>query len=431
MPSGRATGRRGWRGWSPGRAATAGRSPPVEHFAPQRAGIEPVQVGSTSSRPYSRRSEASRQNASARTCASGRPSASSGAASASASSSGWAHGGPSTATRTVAGHGGQPVAPACRHVGGRRGRYSGSELRLDLVEAGVRQCGPVGEHQGRDGLVAVVHAHDQLGGRVVALDVDLVESRCPRGRAGPSAGRRSRTRRSCTWSSCGVVVDHVMWSNLPVVDTIPGRVGRRWQDRDVTDADGGRARAGRARPRAARCRRGGPRAGVHPGRRGHGQDPGDHAPHRLPGAHRRGPARPAAGRHLHRPRRRRAAHPAAQSRRAAACRPAPSTPRRCASCSTSRRACSAARCPTSSTTRCGSSATRGPAAAARRPRRGARPRRRDRLGQGRARHARHLSRAGTRGRPRRPDDPRHRRRASTPSTSRPSAGPASSTSPTC
>ena len=47
----------------------------------------------------------------------------------------------------------------------------------------------------------------------------------------------------------------------------------------------------RARPGAARGGRGGPRPGLHPRRRRHRQDPRDHPPHRLRGAHRRGPAR--------------------------------------------------------------------------------------------------------------------------------------------
>ena len=91
-----------------------------------------------------------------------------------------------------------------------------------------------------------------------------------------------------------------------------------------------------------------------------------------------------AGRHLHRPRRRRDARPAARARRRRACRRAPSTPPRCASCSTSGRR------------RVGGDAARAgrrTRPAGRRGRRAgcrlrldraarARPRRRDRVGQG-------------------------------------------------
>ena len=106
-----------------------------------------------------------------------------------------------------------------------------------------------------------------------------------------------------------------------------------------------RRRARRARPRAARRRDGPRRPGVRAGRRRHRQDPGDHPPDRLRRARRRHVARAGARGHLHRPGRRRDARPAARSSAPAACRRAPSTPPRCASCSTSGRAPSAARCP--------------------------------------------------------------------------------------
>ncbi len=80
-----------------------------------------------------------------------------------------------------------------------------------------------------------------------------------------------------------------------------GRIVHRDRPRRRTSR---RAGAGRPRSRAARGRRGRARAGLHPRRCGHGQDTRDHAPHRLRRALRRGPARSAARRHLHRSRRR-------------------------------------------------------------------------------------------------------------------------------
>ena len=77
------------------------------------------------------------------------------------------------------------------------------------------------------------------------------------------------------------------------------------------------------------------------GRR-HGQDPGHHAPHRLRRARRRLHAAAGAGGDLHRAGGGRDAHPAARPRASAGCRRAPSTPPRCASCTTSGRRRSAA-----------------------------------------------------------------------------------------
>ena len=197
----------------------------------------------------------------------------------------------------------------------------------------------------------------------------------------PSSGPRRRPRRCRTDS--------------PVAHHSANVSARRWQDRRRdSDRRRSRARAGRARPRAAGGRRGRARAGLHPGRRGHRQDPGDHPPHRLRGAHRRGARRASCSRSPSPPARPASCAPGCARSARRACRPAPSTPRRCASCSTSRRASSAARMPDVARQPAAAGRQRGrPAAAARRPRRAARPRRRDRLGQVGARHAGRLRRA--------------------------------------
>ena len=106
------------------------------------------------------------------------------------------------------------------------------------------------------------------------------------------------------------------------------------------------------------------RPGLHPGRRRHRQDPGDHPPDRPPGAVRRD-RRPARARgHLHRPRRRRDAGPAHRARGAAVCRRGPSTPPRCARCGTSRPGCwPAGRCPSCWTARYGWSPSPPPGSA--------------------------------------------------------------------
>ena len=84
------------------------------------------------------------------------------------------------------------------------------------------------------------------------------------------------------------------------------------------------------------------RADVRTRRRGHRQDPRHHPPHRLRRALGRLPAPAGPGRHLHGARPARCA-PACATSASAACRPAPSTPPRCASCTTSGRRRSAAR----------------------------------------------------------------------------------------
>ncbi|SHF81480.1 Predicted arabinose efflux permease, MFS family [Jatrophihabitans endophyticus] len=83
-----------------------------------------------------------------------------------------------------------------------------------------------------------------------------------------------------------------------------GSIGDRADQRARDGRGGGRSGPRRARSRAARGRGRGARAGLHPGRRRHRQDPGDHPPHRLRRAQRCRARGPAAGRHLHRPRRR-------------------------------------------------------------------------------------------------------------------------------
>ena len=145
---------------------------------------------------------------------------------------------------------------------------------------------------------------------LVALDVDLVVVDAlavqlrlePRAESAP--GRRVHRQ--------GAVM---LWSTAAFGHTIPRPCRRPLAVSGTCSGCATRVLAG-LDPEQRAAAAGGARAGLHPRRRRHRQDPRDHPPHRLPGAHRRGPARPAARRHLHRPRRRRAAHPAAQPRRA-------------------------------------------------------------------------------------------------------------------
>ena len=80
-------------------------------------------------------------------------------------------------------------------------------------------------------------------------------------------------------------------------------------------------------PEQQEAARGRPRAGLHPGRRRHRQDPRDHPPDRVRGAHRRGPAAAAAGGDVHHAGGRRAAR-AGCGRSGAAGRPGAHVPRR-------------------------------------------------------------------------------------------------------
>ena len=318
----------------------AARPERVEQLAPQRGGVEPVVakrvlVGVPVLQPQRRvapeRLGPDVRRPVGRACATAR-------AGARPDAPGSRPLAPSTATRTMPGDAGQIVGELIDAAGRDRpaGRRSGASFDSTSSTDGLVSALPSANTRVGTVRLPPLAAHHDLGCGLVALDVDLgvldagavqpaLEAPAVAAPARRVHGHHAyafRTGRRCSRDRS--VIAAGTGRIAVVVDA--GSSGAR-----SSGPRRGCRRAGRPRSRAAGGGRGGAGAGLHPGRRRHRQDPGDHPPDRLRRPLGRGPARASAGGHLHRPGRRRAALAGCAPSGRTACRPAPSTPPRCAS----------------------------------------------------------------------------------------------------